>query len=138
MKKRNSKEEVSLDKRQELYQRKLPVLKGNGKEDIDDYLQELKAIATMVDDLELQSSSDLEREDVKIDFIDIEKMIHGNKAVQIEFTWIHPQSGEVMVRFSGKRVNNSDGMIVLEGYYRMITDVIGACKGETEDEINSK
>lgn len=68
----------------------------------------------------------------------IEKMIHGNKAVQIEFTWIHPQSGEVMVRFSGKRVNNSDGMIVLEGYYRMITDVIGACKGETEDEINSK
>lgn len=76
MKKRNSKEEVSLDKRQELYQRKLPVLKGKGKEDIDDYLQELKAIATMVDDLELQSSSDMEREDVKIDFIDIEKMIH--------------------------------------------------------------
>ena len=68
----------------------------------------------------------------------IGKMIHGNKAVQIEFAWIHPQSGEVMVRFSGKRVNNSDGMIVLEGYYRMITDVIGACKGETEDEINSK
>lgn len=56
----------------------------------------------------------------------IEKMIHGDKAVQIEFAWIHPELGDVMVRFSGKRVNNSDGMIVLEGYYRIITDVIGA------------
>ena len=55
----------------------------------------------------------------------IEKMIHGDKAVQIEFAWIHPELGDVMVRFSGKRVNNSDGMIVLEGYYRIITDVIG-------------
>lgn len=62
----------------------------------------------------------------------IETMICGEKAVQIEFAWIHPQHGEVMVRFSGKRVNDSDGMIVLEGYYRMITDVIGACKGATE------
>ena len=62
----------------------------------------------------------------------IETMICGEKAVQIEFAWIHPQHGEVMVRFSGKRVNDSDGMIVLEGYYRMITDLIGACKGATE------
>ena len=56
----------------------------------------------------------------------IEKMIHDEKAVQIEFVWIHPELGDVMVRFSGKRVNDSDGMIVLEGYYRIITDVIGA------------
>ena len=56
----------------------------------------------------------------------LDKMICGNKAVQIEFTWIHPKLGDVEVRFSGKRAQNSDGMIVLEGYYRMITDVIGA------------
>lgn len=56
----------------------------------------------------------------------IEKMISGDKAVQIEFAWIHPKLGDVMVRFGGKRVNNSDGMIVLEGYYKIITDVIGA------------
>ena len=68
----------------------------------------------------------------------IEKMMDGDKAVQIEFVWMHPERGDVMVRFSGKRVNGSDGMVVLEGYYRMITDVIVACKGETEDEINSK
>ena len=62
----------------------------------------------------------------------IETMICGEKAVQIEFVWIHPQLGDVMVHFSGKRVKDSDGMIVLEGYYRMITDLIGACKGATE------
>ena len=56
----------------------------------------------------------------------IEKMIHGDKADQIEFAWIHPELGDVMVRFTGKRVNNSDGMIDLEAYYRIITDVIGA------------
>ena len=62
----------------------------------------------------------------------IEKMIHGNKAVQIEFAWIHPELDEVMVRFSGKRVPNSDGMIVLEGYCRIILE------GEAGNEINSK
>ena len=52
-------------------------------------------------------------------------MIRGDKALQIEFAWIHPKLGDVMVRFSGKRVQNSDGMVVLEGYYRIIADVIG-------------
>lgn len=56
----------------------------------------------------------------------IEKMISEDRAVQIEFLWIHPKLGEVMARFSGKRVKNSGEMTVLEGYYRIITDVIGA------------
>lgn len=54
------------------------------------------------------------------------KMIREENAVQIEFPWLHPNFGDVMVRMSGKRVNNSDGMTVLEGYYRIITDVAGA------------
>ncbi len=56
----------------------------------------------------------------------ISKMINGTNSVQIEFPWLHPILGDVMVRFSGKRVKNSDGMIVLEGYHRIITDVTGA------------
>lgn len=56
----------------------------------------------------------------------MEKMITLNKAVQVEFAWVHPKMGEVMLRFSGKRVNDADGMIKLEGYCRIITDVIGA------------
>ena len=65
------------------------------------------------------------------DFIDyveenIKKMTNGEKAVQIEYPWLHSVLGDVMVRFSGKRVKNSDGMIVLEGYHRIISGVTGA------------
>jgi hypothetical protein len=56
----------------------------------------------------------------------IEKMIQEEKPVQIEFPWLHPRLGDVMVRFSGKRVKGSDGKIVLEGYYRIITNITGA------------
>ena len=56
----------------------------------------------------------------------LDKMIFGEKAVQIEFPWLHPVFGDVLARFSGKRVDSSDGMTVLEGYYRIITDVTGA------------
>jgi len=55
----------------------------------------------------------------------VDKMIDDNKAVQIEFPWLHPVLGDVMVRLSGKRVNDSDGMIVIEGYHRIITNVTG-------------
>ena len=53
----------------------------------------------------------------------IQKMLQNPRAVQIEFAWIHPTLGEVMVRFSGKHVKQSDGMHILEGYYRIISDV---------------
>lgn len=56
----------------------------------------------------------------------IQKMIKGGKAVQIEFLWNHSQLGDVMVRFSGRRVSDADGMIVLEGYHRIISDVADA------------
>ena len=52
----------------------------------------------------------------------LSKMILDQKALQIEFQWCHPKLGDVMVRFSGKRVNDADGMVVLEGYYRIIND----------------
>lgn len=55
-----------------------------------------------------------------------QQMTRGERAVQIEFPWLHAQLGDVMVRLSGKRVKNSDGLIVLEGYHRIITDVAGA------------
>ena len=53
----------------------------------------------------------------------IQQLLQNPKAVQIEFPWIHPTFGEVMVRFSGKHVKQSGGMRVLEGYYRIISDV---------------
>lgn len=47
------------------------------------------------------------------------EMTKGENAIQKEFVWCHPE-GDVCVRFSGKRVKDTDGMIVLEGYYRNI------------------
>ena len=54
------------------------------------------------------------------------KMIRGEKAVQVEFPWQHTNAGEVRIRFSGKRVEDKDGMVVLEGYCKIITGVTGA------------
>jgi len=53
-------------------------------------------------------------------------MVREGNAVQIEFPWLHPQLGDVLVRLSGKRANNSNGKIVLEGYCRIVSDVTGA------------
>ncbi len=62
-----------------------------------------------------------------IDFVEesLMKMIQGKKAVQVEFPWLHPTLGDVMMRFSGKRVKDSDGMTVLEGYSKIVTNVTG-------------
>ena len=46
----------------------------------------------------------------------VKLMIEGNAIVQLEYPWNHPQLGRVMVRCSGKRVEDMDGMVVLEGY----------------------
>ena len=56
----------------------------------------------------------------------IKEMIVSDNAVQMEFPWLHANLGDILIRFSGKRVKNIDGMIVLQGYCRVITDVIGA------------
>jgi EAL domain-containing protein (putative c-di-GMP-specific phosphodiesterase class I) len=56
----------------------------------------------------------------------IKEMILNDRAVQIEFPWLHAKLGDIMIRFSGKRVKSIDGMITLQGYCRVITDVIGA------------
>ncbi len=50
-------------------------------------------------------------------------MIDSGKKTQLEYTWNHPEKGEVVVRCTGIRVEDSDGMICLEGYHRIISDV---------------
>lgn len=53
----------------------------------------------------------------------VERMIGANVVVQLQYPWIHPLYGEVMVRCSGRRIEDSDGMITLEGYHRIISDI---------------
>lgn len=53
----------------------------------------------------------------------VEYMIGADNVVQLQYPWLHPKFGEVMVRCSGKRVEDSDGMITLEGCHRIISDI---------------
>ena len=53
----------------------------------------------------------------------VKRMIESNKVIQLEYPWEHPILGEIMVRCSGKRVSDADGMIVLEGYHRIISNI---------------
>ncbi len=50
-------------------------------------------------------------------------MIHSKRLGQLEYTWNHPSRGEVMVRLFGVRVDDSNGMICLDGYLRIISGV---------------
>lgn len=51
------------------------------------------------------------------------RMIEADVVVQLQYPWIHPFYGEVIVRCSGRRIEDSDGMITLEGYHRIISDI---------------
>ena len=53
----------------------------------------------------------------------IGRMIDSNKVIQLEYLWDHPTLGEIVVRCSGKRVSDADGMTVLEGYHRIISNI---------------
>ena len=55
-------------------------------------------------------------------------MIESDKIVQLHYRWKHPKLGRIMVRCCGRRVEDSDGMITLEGYHRMISNVENAVK----------
>jgi hypothetical protein len=50
-------------------------------------------------------------------------MVKGLKVVQLEYKWNHPTLGEVVVRSSGRRTADSDGMAVLEGYHRIFSNI---------------
>ena len=53
----------------------------------------------------------------------VKRMMESDKVVQLQYPWIHPELGEVVVRCSGKRVEDSDGFITLEGYHRIISNI---------------
>lgn len=53
----------------------------------------------------------------------VERMIQSGRVVQLEYSWEHPTRGGVMVRCIGIRTKDSDGMICLEGYHRIISEM---------------
>src|SRR5699024_4931023 len=50
-------------------------------------------------------------------------MVQTGQVVQLEYSWTHPTQGGVMVCCIGIRTKDSDGMICLEGYHRIISGI---------------
>ena len=53
----------------------------------------------------------------------LQQMAQGDRTVQAEFLWRHPDSGDTKMIFCGRQVGGPDNVIVLEGYCEMIADV---------------
>lgn len=53
----------------------------------------------------------------------VASMIRSCRVVQLEYTWKHPTFGEVVVRCTGMRSEDEDGMICLKGYHRIISNI---------------
>lgn len=53
----------------------------------------------------------------------INTMIESKEILQVEYTWKHPQRGEVGVRSLGRRGEDKDGKICIRGYHRIISDI---------------
>lgn len=65
---------------------------------------------------------------IKPDYVEyvtenVNRMMESDKVVQLQYPWIHPKLGEVIVRCSGKRLEDSDGMVTLNGYHRLISTI---------------
>lgn len=59
------------------------------------------------------------------DYVDknVRHMIETDKVVQLQYPWNHPTQGEVIIRCTGRRVEDTDGMITLEGYHRILSNI---------------
>ncbi len=53
----------------------------------------------------------------------INTMAELDKVVQLQYSWNHPTLGTVELRSTGKRTGDVDGMIVLEGYHRILSNI---------------
>lgn len=53
----------------------------------------------------------------------VENMISTDKIIETEYTWNHPVRGEVTVRCVGKKTGDRNGVIIMEGYHRLLDDM---------------
>ena len=53
----------------------------------------------------------------------VKRMMETDKVVELEYAWMHPELGEIRVRCSGRRVEDTDGMVTLEGYHRTVSNI---------------
>lgn len=52
-----------------------------------------------------------------------QRIINEDKVVQLEYWWEHPVLGRVRVRCVSVRAADSEGMITIKGYHRIVSDI---------------
>ena len=53
----------------------------------------------------------------------MDRMMQGDEVISVEYTWNHPDLGEVPVRCVGKLSGEKDGVYTLKGYHRLLSDM---------------
>lgn len=53
----------------------------------------------------------------------MQTMIRSKRPVQMEYSWRHPRRGNVLVRCTGMRFQDENGMLCLKGYHRIVNDM---------------
>lgn len=51
------------------------------------------------------------------------RIVYEGKTVQLEYWWEHPEFGRVRVRCVSVRAADSNGMITIKGYHRIVSDI---------------
>lgn len=54
----------------------------------------------------------------------VEKLIDTGQIIELEYTWNHPKFGEVPVRCVGVLSKIENGVIILKGYHRIVSDMV--------------
>ncbi len=53
-----------------------------------------------------------------------EQVVYKDKTVQLEYYWNHPKLGVVRVRCVSVRASDSNGMITIKGYHRIVSEIV--------------
>ena len=82
-------------------------------------------LGELIDDgIERISSSELSGR-MKVTASQIRQDLNNSgKIVQLEYNWQHPKAGVVRVRCVGISAADSNGMVTLKGYHRVISNII--------------
>lgn len=65
-------------------------------------------------------------------------IVEEGKTVQLEYDWLHPKLGRVRVRCVSVRAKDSNGMITIKGYHRILSDIVNTTFEEWQAQQKQK
>lgn len=53
----------------------------------------------------------------------VDEMKNTDEVIQVEYSWHHPEKGDIIVRCSGRCVERDNDVVTFEGFHRVISDL---------------